>query len=57
MSGLDQPRILTCNASMKITGYPRFSGRLHQSVISSRTLSVIREIVSLATFAPYTSSK
>ena len=37
---------------MNTTGYTDSSGRLHHSVISSITLSVIRLIVSLDTVAP-----
>ena len=44
-------------ASMKMTGYTRSRGRLAHSAMSATTLSVIREIVSLLTFAPYTSAK
>jgi len=50
-------RTLTTMASMKITGYTRSNGRLNHSVISSTTLSVILEIVSRETDAPYTSAK
>jgi len=43
---------LTITASTKTAAQTSSRGRLHQSVISSRTLSVIREIVSLLTDAP-----
>jgi hypothetical protein len=42
---------------MKIAAYTGCSGLLDQVAISSRTLSVIREIVSLLMDAPYTSWK
>jgi hypothetical protein len=45
-------RILTWIASMNTTGYTDSNGRLHQSVISPMTLSVIREMVSFDTVAP-----
>ncbi len=44
--------IFTWIASMNTTGYTRSRGRLHQSVISATTLSVIAETVSLDTEAP-----
>ena len=37
---------------MNTTGYTDSNGRLHHSVISSMTLSVIRLMVSLDTVAP-----
>jgi hypothetical protein len=37
---------------MNTTGYTDSNGRLHHSVISPTTLSVIREMVSLLTVAP-----
>jgi len=43
---------LTITASTKIAAYTSSGGRLHQSVMSSKTLSVIREMVSLLTDAP-----
>ena len=45
-------RILTKIASMNTTGYTASSGRLHNSVISPITLSVIRLMLSLDTVAP-----
>ena len=45
-------RTFTINASMKITGYTGSSGRVDHSFISSITLSVIFETVSLDTEAP-----
>jgi hypothetical protein len=50
-------RTLTMIASMNTTGYTLSSGRSRHSVISSITLSVILDIVSLLTVAPYTSAK
>jgi hypothetical protein len=50
-------RILTWIASMNTTGHPDSGGRLHQSVIFPTTLSVIRDMVSFDTVAPYTSAK
>jgi hypothetical protein len=50
-------RILTWMASMNTTGCTDSRGRLYHSVISPITLSVIREMVSLDTVAPYTSAK
>jgi hypothetical protein len=44
-------------ASMKMTGYTGSRGRSRHSVISATTVSVIREMVSLLTVAPYTSAK
>jgi L-cysteine desulfidase len=44
-------------ASMKIAAYTGASGRDDQACMSSMTLSVIRETVSLPTDAPYTSAK
>jgi hypothetical protein len=39
-------------ASMKIAAYTRCNGRADQAVMSSMSLSVIRETVSLDTDAP-----
>jgi len=44
-------------ASMKMAAYTPNSGRAVHACISSTTLSVIREIVSLPMLAPYTSAK
>ncbi len=42
---------------MNITGYTESSGRACQSAISSTILSVILEMVSFETLAPYTSAR
>jgi hypothetical protein len=42
---------------MNATGHTDSGGRLHQSVILPTTLSVIRDMVSFDTVAPYTMAK
>jgi hypothetical protein len=44
-------------ASMNTAAYTGCSGRADQAAMSSMTLSVIRDTVSLDTDAPYTSAK
>jgi hypothetical protein len=48
---------LTTIASMNTATYTRSSGRLSHSVMSASTASVILEIVSFDTCAPYTSAR